>query len=252
MKKNKELYRANIEALSTKAKILLARRMQASINSFIREYAKEYRLDNRFNDYELFKKHRQNTYNFLTAGYKKVIPSVSKFVFDDVINTFENNKKQALINTFSRQAIEYIEEFGLIKSQTIANSSRRKVQQKIALGVIEGLSVDEIAENIIGVQAITGARALTIARTETLQALSFASHTTAENIEDEFNVKLMKEWISAGDERTRHDHSDANGQVRELNQPFDVGGEQLDMPRDIRGSAENVINCRCVEIYTRI
>ena len=42
--------------------------------------------------------------------------------------------------------------------------------------------------------------------------------------------------------------STANGQLRKLDEPFLVGGEELDHPGAESGSPENVINCHCVSI----
>jgi len=40
------------------------------------------------------------------------------------------------------------------------------------------------------------------------------------------------------------------GQEREVEEPFDVGGEKLLYPRDPAGSASMTINCRCVSAPT--
>lgn len=52
-------------------------------------------------------------------------------------------------------------------------------------------------------------------------------------------------WNAVGDEKTRPDHMDADGQEVNLSDPFTVGGEQLDYPGDPAGSAEQTENCRC-------
>lgn len=79
---------------------------------------------------------------------------------------------------------------------------------------------------------------------------------------DEFNKKLLNEprienqvdkhWITQGDLNVREAHKAANGQKRDLNDPFMVGGELLRYPRDTQlgASLGNVINCRCRSIYT--
>jgi HK97 family phage portal protein len=56
------------------------------------------------------------------------------------------------------------------------------------------------------------------------------------------------EWLATNDDRTRDDHAEADGQVKPINEPFDVGGEQLMYPGDPAGSAENTIQCRCTEL----
>lgn len=58
-----------------------------------------------------------------------------------------------------------------------------------------------------------------------------------------------KTWVTAGDERVRPDHAEADGQAVPLDQPFDVGGEQLMYPGDPQGSLEQIANCRCVVVY---
>lgn len=53
----------------------------------------------------------------------------------------------------------------------------------------------------------------------------------------------QKVWIATGDNRTRPDHADADGQTVPLNDTFSVGGEGLDFPGD--GSDAQASMCRC-------
>jgi hypothetical protein len=61
-----------------------------------------------------------------------------------------------------------------------------------------------------------------------------------------------KTWVTILDGKERPAHHDAHGQKRPLEQPFLVGGEFLMFPKDrSRGaSAGNIINCRCLVIYS--
>lgn len=63
--------------------------------------------------------------------------------------------------------------------------------------------------------------------------------------------QVEKEWVSVGDSRVREAHLSADGQQRKINQPFDVGGEQLSYPGDasLGATAGNIINCRCSAGY---
>jgi len=56
---------------------------------------------------------------------------------------------------------------------------------------------------------------------------------------------LQKEWLTSIDGRERASHRSTNGQIVDMDKPFNVGGELLMMPGDPRGSARNVVNCRC-------
>jgi uncharacterized protein with gpF-like domain len=71
-----------------------------------------------------------------------------------------------------------------------------------------------------------------------------ASAESAERI----GYKLKKQWLAANDRRVRPAHRKANGQIRELDELFDVGGEKLMHPHDPNGTRENTYLCRCVAI----
>ena len=55
--------------------------------------------------------------------------------------------------------------------------------------------------------------------------------------------------IASGGERTRIAHASAHGQKVGIDDPFVVGGDLMQQPGDVNGSAANVINCRCVAGY---
>ena len=82
-----------------------------------------------------------------------------------------------------------------------------------------------------------------IVRTESTNAANYATNQSATDVFGKEN--LQKEWIATLDERVRIDHAEANGQVVDMDKNFLVGGEELAYPGDSRGSAANVINCRC-------
>lgn len=83
-------------------------------------------------------------------------------------------------------------------------------------------------------------RALRIARTETAGAMNGGAKAVYQ-----MNGVRANEWVASLDDLVRDAHREANGQVRRINEPFDVGGEALEFPGDPKGSPENIINCRC-------
>lgn len=85
-------------------------------------------------------------------------------------------------------------------------------------------------------------QALRIARTETTFASAFAAMRAA----SQSNFEMTKEWISVKDKRTRTDHLIENSQIVDFNDPFIMAdGTQMMYPGDPKGSAAQVINCRC-------
>ena len=95
-------------------------------------------------------------------------------------------------------------------------------------------------------------RAEIIAITEVQQVAEATKQIEAVAVENTIllPVPLLKEWRAVLDERTRNTHFVADGQVRLLTVPFDVGGQKLMFPGDtsLGASVGNIINCRCVSI----
>lgn len=87
----------------------------------------------------------------------------------------------------------------------------------------------------------TMTRAVTISRTLSTAA---ANGGKLEGWKQSGLVK-KKRWRAANNKRTRKDHRDADGQEVEIDKPFIVGGEKLMHPGDPKGSAKQIVKCRC-------
>lgn len=98
-------------------------------------------------------------------------------------------------------------------------------------------------------------RSRVIARTETLRAV----HEGAEDMIDQAiedgdvdSEEIVREWITARDERVRFSHSFMDGQQRTQGEPFISGdGNELMYPGDFGAPAADTIQCRCV-VTTRL
>lgn len=143
----------------------------------------------------------------------------------------------------------YIAERALFASETISRNVRERIIAAIIGATRDGLGEEETARRIIRTGAVESvSRARTIARTE--------SHTAAIEAQREAVLGLgiqitTHEWITAGDERVRSSHADANGQQVPIDQPFEIGGFQIPKPGDssLGAPAGEVINCRCLELF---
>lgn len=60
-----------------------------------------------------------------------------------------------------------------------------------------------------------------------------------------------KVWRNVGDNKVRGLHIIANGQIKKLGAPYEVGGELLRFPGDssLGATPKNTANCRCSSIY---
>lgn len=121
---------------------------------------------------------------------------------------------------------------------------------EITDGVNAGATVDQIAARVDHVLDWSGSenwpgRARNIAQTETTRA--YGAGTLAAGMEQArvTSKQLGKRWDSEHDARVRPSHRAANGQVRDLIAPFDVGGIPMMMPGDPMAPADEVCGCRC-------
>lgn len=95
--------------------------------------------------------------------------------------------------------------------------------------------------------AIGKERAVAVATTEILRVQSIATQASLEDAKER-HPDLKKQWQHINAARApRISHVIADGQVRDVDEAFDVDGEQLMYPRDPSGSPVNTINCHCVE-----
>jgi uncharacterized protein with gpF-like domain len=126
-----------------------------------------------------------------------------------------------------------------------------KIKTFIETARADGLTLQQIAKQTSEkFLPLSRSRAALIARTETHNAASYANHAYHKTVEVELGVKMKKKWVATNDARTRSTHSSANGQEVDMNENFIVGGTQMEYAGDSKGGARNVINCRCITIYS--
>lgn len=95
-------------------------------------------------------------------------------------------------------------------------------------------------------------RAKTIAQTEAVGAYNAATLQAAKLREIYLQQTIKKQWLCTLDGRTRPSHTEADGQTVDLDQPFNIGGHQLQHPGDPKGNAGQVINCRCTMLEVEV
>ena len=127
---------------------------------------------------------------------------------------------------------------------TVNKTFSDEIIKLLSVRLAEGKTIEQAqieVRKIVNKPNFNRPQALRIARTETTAAANFAA-TEASGVS---GFVMLKEWISALDARTRDDHSAVNGKRVPEGEAFSVGGEKLLYPGDPRGSAGNVVNCRC-------
>lgn len=141
----------------------------------------------------------------------------------------------------------WINSYGADKVKRILDTTRQVIRRSLLRGHEQNEPPRVLAKRI---REETGgdigrSRAVTIARTETGVAASVGADAAAEAT----GLQLDKVWNSTHDARVRPDHAKADGQRVRMEQTFTVGGVAMRYPRDPKGPAKEVINCRCVCTY---
>lgn len=118
------------------------------------------------------------------------------------------------------------------------------VRSALEEGLDAGESIDELADRIRGTfNDASKERATRIAMTETAAAYGSGRQ------EGMMQAGVTwKRWLNSGGDNVRPAHLEASNQTVPVDEPFDIGGEQLMFPGDPSGSPGNVINCHCVSI----
>ncbi|MDY6038436.1 MAG: phage minor head protein [Eubacterium sp.] len=124
---------------------------------------------------------------------------------------------------------------------------KTRVRTNISRGIIQGQSWQQIAVNIASGMNSPMRKALN----DSIRIVRTEGHRIHQQgfLDAGFKAKnkgadVIKQWDATLDGRTRDEHRLADGQTREWDEDFEVGGEKMKAP-SIGGSAKNVINCRC-------
>ncbi len=123
------------------------------------------------------------------------------------------------------------------------NKLKKTISSEISRGIAGGMSYHEIARNIGSTAKAPMARAKTIVQTESHRIQQAARHNARVTAKSK-GADIVKQWNSTLDGGTRDTHRKLDGQIRELDEPFEVGGMKAMYPGDFGDPAEDC-NCRC-------
>jgi hypothetical protein len=249
--KNKQQQRAMDDALQVRLSARFERRLRTEIAKTMREVAADYEARGELAIPLAISEHSAGIRRTLEADYRLVAMHFGKRLLSEAkAYTGPDVIKESLTERLSYAVGSFIGRWVATKVTQINRTTENQIRRIIRGGIDEGLSVAKIGSNIRTMAApMSALRANIIARTETHTAANFGAQQGAELT----GLNMMREWVSAQDDRTRDtseaDHVDADGQTVGMKEPFTVSGEQLMFPGDPSGSAANVINCRCAVVF---
>ncbi|MCI8654979.1 MAG: hypothetical protein HFJ48_03780 [Clostridia bacterium] len=183
----------------------------------------------------------QNINNYLIKTYQ-----------DGFIGTLYNMQSEGVpfvmpINqeTVLKSISKKTEDFQLSKTlYQNADELKKTLKSEITRGISQGYSYNEISKKITLNSEADLKKSYRIARTEGGRVQTEAKFECMKRAKAN-GADVVKEWDSTMDHRTRESHVMLDGQIKELDEPFEVNGYTAMYPHNF-GIASEDINCRCI------
>jgi hypothetical protein len=221
-------------------------------NRYISRVAEAYALDGTLPEALTFE-HRQKMFDISSRYNKRTIRVFATDVYNTTIKNHLPNyekKNEAFDKWLATIIAQWIANETAVAAVVTANTTRNDIRAAIQASVREGETNPQVVKKILKVKGFSAFRAVAIARTETHNAAMYANKESGKRLERDTGEQLNKVWIPVQDSRTRDSHSAmVNHSAIILDGLFTVNGDRMDRPGDPRGSARNVINCRCTLAY---
>lgn len=188
----------------------------------------------------------------MNLGYQSQLAMVTNGQDKDMIYALRKENEKGRRQILEDRGLEIFKSTGRTTSEETIKKTVQ-VLDAIAKAKEENATIPEITQEIRQYLDERGqSRAKTIARTEVLTAVSLGQRAMHEDASEVIDG-LQKMWINAGDQRVRgnkagpsgdspFDHWDVHGETVPFDDKFSNG---LQFPRDPKGQAGNIINCRC-------
>jgi len=160
---------------------------------------------------------------------------------------------KAIIPAIDTTVLVAMQNYSTHLVQALGTDAANKIYNEMAMGLMGQKTPFEVMQAVganlkdKGIFNSIAARAETITRQECGRILEAASQKRMEAAA-EVVPGLQKMWQHGVSRVPRLSHLAAVGQVRDVNEPFMVGGEALMYPRDPAGSPGNTINCSCYTV----
>lgn len=147
-----------------------------------------------------------------------------------------------------RQVLQAVEKTGdgfklSNKLGVSTNELKKQVQQELSRGLATELSYADIARNISEYGLSNMHRSLNIARTEGHRVQNTARMDSMQAAKEK-GADIVKQWDCTLDGKTRPEHAELDGQIRELDEDFTIGSYSAPCP-GMFGDPYMDCNCRC-------
>lgn len=167
---------------------------------------------------------------------------LAKMYEDGFIGTSYNLSKEYNLNTYleinQAAVLEIVNK--PIENMTFAdrtdvnmNDFKKNVKSEISRGFATSRTYAEMSKSISLVAERSLYKAYRIARTEGLRIQSESKLEYAKKVKDKYGADLVKQWDSTLDGKTRPEHQQLDGQIKEIDEDFECSGGKAKAPRII-------------------
>lgn len=123
---------------------------------------------------------------------------------------------------------------------------KKAIRTEITRGIASSMEYADIVRNITNATGAPLSRAKVIVRTEG-HRIQQASSEDSRQAAKAKGADVVKQWDATLDGATRKTHRKLDGQIREVDEPFEANGKKAMYPGDFGDPAEDC-NCRCVAL----
>lgn len=121
----------------------------------------------------------------------------------------------------------------------------KRIQNEITNATIMGKDIFAIGKNaVVGLshRGLNGIETVIDYSLRGAKALGeYESMVEAQRL----GINVQKQWLATLDSHTRDTHQELDGQIRDLQEPFEVDEYEIMYPREPSAAPEMIINCRC-------
>lgn len=123
---------------------------------------------------------------------------------------------------------------------------KKTIRNEITRGIASGMLYQDIARNVAFNSNISLNRAKNIVQTEGHRIQQESAHDARHHAISR-GADLVKQWDATLDMNTRDTHRALDGQIREVDEPFEMHGKTAQYPGGFGDPAEDC-RCRCVAL----
>lgn len=122
-----------------------------------------------------------------------------------------------------------------------------RINSQVTQAILQGLPLPEVAQRFRNVENMNAVQATRAAQTIVGAAINAGKTESYRNAEV-IGIQMEKQWVATFDDRTRDTHRGLDGQIRPIDEPYEIDGYEIMFPKDPDASPEMVYNCRCTQV----